>query len=50
MCTMYTKNECPHLKKIYRIMKRGKHLLESIFEPKTHHATIVMLGIVEHLL
>ena len=47
---VYTKNECPHLKKIYRIMKRGKHLLESIFEPKTHHVTIVVLGIVEHLL
>ena len=47
---MYTKNECPHLKNIYRIMKRGKHLLESIFDPKTHHATIVALGMVEHLL
>ena len=21
--TMYTQNECPHLKNIYRIMKRG---------------------------
>ena len=50
MGTMYTKNECPLLKKIYRIMKRVKHLLESIFEPKTHHATIVALGVVEHLL
>ena len=50
MGTMYTRNECPHIKKIYRIMKRGKHLLESIFEPKTHHVTIVTLGIVEHLL
>ena len=49
-CTMYTKNECPHLKNIYRIMKRGKHLLESIFDPKTHHKTIVALGMVEHLL
>ena len=47
---MYTKNECPHLKNIYRIMKRGKHLLESIFYPKTHHMTIVALGMVEHLL
>ena len=45
---MYTKSECPHLKKIYRIMKRGKLLLESIFEPNTHHATIVAFGIVEH--
>ena len=47
---MYTKNECPHLKNICRIMKRGKHLLESIFDPKTHHKTIVTLGVVEHLL
>ena len=47
---MYTKNECPHLKNIYRIMIRGKHLLESVFDPKTHHNTIVMLGVVEHLL
>ena len=50
MGTMYTKNECPHLKNIYRIMKRGKHLLESIFDPKTHHKTIVTLGMIEHLL
>ena len=38
------------LRDIYRIMKRGKHLLESIFDPKTHHKTIVVLGVVEHLL
>ena len=44
------KMSVPHLKNIYRIMKRGKHLLESIFDPKTHHKTIVMLGVVEHLL
>ena len=48
--TMYTKNECPHLKNTYRIMKRGKHLLESIFDPKTYHMTIVVLDVVEHLL
>ena len=28
------KMSVPILKKIYRIMKRGKHLLVSIFEPK----------------
>ena len=48
--TMYTKNGCPYLKNIYRIMKRGKHLLESMFDPKTPHMTIVVLGLVEHLL
>ena len=49
MGTMYTKNECPHLKNIYGIMKRGKPLLESIFDPKTHQKTIIMLGMVDHL-
>ena len=38
---MYTKNECPHLKNIYRIMKRGYHLLESICDAKTQYKTIV---------
>ena len=47
---MYTKNEYPHLKNIYRIMKRGKHLLESIFDPKTQYKTIVPLGMEEHIL
>ena len=47
---MYTKNECPHLNNIYRIMKRGLHLLESIFDPKTQYKTIVPLGMEEHLL
>ena len=33
-----------HPKNIYRIMKRGYHLLESIFDPKTQLKTIVPLG------
>ena len=48
--TKYTQNKCPHLKNIYRIMKRGYHLLESIFDPKTQLKTIVPLGMEVQLL
>ena len=48
--TMYTQNECPHLKNKYRIRKREMHPLESTLDPKTQLKTIVLLGMEVQLL